>query len=342
MLKRVFSIAGYAALFLFLLLLADFYQQTLFIFLLMLLIALPPASYLVCRHTFSCMSPFLHTSSVYGISGNHITVQMGLHNATIFPIPSCTFTYQLTSSYYPCEELFRCTIPAYSRQDFSFDIPVTFHKCGCYQLSLVQVECYDYLHFFRFNTPLTLQKEIIIHPKISTDITFDRASFGEGFDEFDETDAKGLVSSNVTDIREYIPGDRLQRIHWKLSAKIKKWMVKENEQTSSNQFTILVELYLPSPESPVLEESLSHACTLAYALLDQGETFFFCYYSLFEEDFSKHLIRSKEDFEQAILTCFYQIPYTDENYALELLQKTDLLKGTILHISDEGVTDIVS
>lgn len=342
MLKRVLHTLSYIILFFLILLLADFYKQPLFLFLLMLLVALPPASYLVCRHAFFCVSPFLRTDSVYGISGNSVTVHVGLHNPTYFPIPACTLTYQLTSSFYPCEETFCCTIPAYSRQEFSFDIPVSFQKCGCYQLHLLQLECFDYLHFFHFKKSVSLKKEIVIHPKTSDDISFDSAAFGEGFDEFEETDAKGLVSSNVTDIREYIPGDRLQRIHWKLSAKIKKLMVKENEQTSSNQFTILVELFLPSPESPVLEQSLSHACTMAYELLKQGEVFFFCYYSCFEEDFVKHLIHSKEDFEQALLNCFYQPPYKDENFALELLQKTDLLKGTILHISDKGVNDIVS
>ena len=342
MLKRVLYALSYIILFFVILLLADFYKQPLFLFLLMLLVALPPASYLVCRHAFSCMSPFLRTDSVYGISGNSLTVRIGLHNPTFFPLPSCTFVYQLTSSYYPCEESFCCTIPAYSRREFSFDIPVTFQKCGCYRIQLLRMESFDYLHFFHFEKKSTLQKEIVIHPKTSESISFDSAAFGEGFDEFEETDAKGLISSNVTDIREYIPGDRLQRIHWKLSAKIKKLMVKENEQTSSNQLTILAELFLPSPDSPALEQSLSGACTLAYELINRGESFFFCYYSSFEEDFIKHLIHSQEDLEQALLNCFYQIPYKDENYALELLQKTDLLKGTILHISDKGVNDIVS
>lgn len=200
---------------------------------------------------------------------------------------------------------------------------------------------FDYLHFFNYKKDLSLQQEIVIHPKVSVPAQFDSASFGEGFDEFEETNAKGLVSSNVTDIREYIPGDRLQKIHWKLSAKIDKLMVKENEQTSSNQFTILVELYLPEPASLLLEQSLTDAYAMAWALLAAGEVFFFCYYSIHEEDFIKHLIHNKEDLETALLECFYQKPYTEEDFALHILEKTDALKGTVLHVSDKGVTDIV-
>lgn len=342
MLKRVFHAFTYGILFLLILLLADFYKQPLFLFLLMLLIALPPASYFVCKHALASMQPFLRTSSLYGISGGEIVFHIGLHNSSVFPIPSCTLSYELTSSFYPCDELFTCTIPAYNRQDFSFDMPVTFKKSGCYQLKLTHIDFYDYLHFFHFEKDVSILKEIVIHPKQAEDISFDSASFGEGFDEFEESDAKGTVSSNVTDIREYIPGDRLQRIHWKLSAKIDKLMVKENEQTSSNQFTILVELFLPEPESDVLEQSLSNAYTMARELLAHGETFFFCYYCKHEEDFAMHLIKTKEDLEQALLNCFYQSPYTEENFALDLLEKAGLLKGTILHISGKGVKDIVS
>lgn len=342
MFKKIFHAITYVLLFLLILLLADFYRQPLFLFLLMLLVALPPASYFVCKYALTSMTPFLRPSSLYGMSGGELVFCIGLHNSSLFPIPSCTLSYKVTSSFYPCEETFRCTIPAYSRKDISFDLPVTFEKCGCYEVRLTHLEFYDYLHFFRFEKQLSMQEEIVIHPKSAPDISFDSAAFGEGFDEFEESDSKGLVSSNVTDIREYIPGDRLQRIHWKLSAKIDKLMVKENEQTSSNQFTILVELFLPYPESLLLEQSLSHACTLAYELIRHGETFFFCYYSTMEEDFVKHLIRNKEELEQAIRNCFYQVPYTEEDFALHILEKTDLLKGTILHISGKGVKDIVS
>jgi len=341
MLKQVSRVFTYAILFLLLILLADFYKQPLFLFMIMLLIALPAASYFVAKHALSTLVPFLRTSSLFGISGGDIIFYIGLHNTSIFPIPACTLSYEITSSFYPCEEKFICTIPAYSRQEFSFDIPVTLRKSGCYQVKLTQIEFYDYLHFFRFRKNISILKEIIIHPKRTDDIEFDASTFGEGFDEFEETEAKGLVSSNVSDVREYIPGDRLQRIHWKLSAKIDKWMVKENEQTSSNQFTILVELFLPDPESMVLEQSLSVAFSAACELLKQGEVFYFCYYCKHEEDFAKHFIKTKEDLEQALLDCFYQTPYTEENFALDLIEKTELLKGTILHISGKGVKDIV-
>jgi uncharacterized protein (DUF58 family) len=118
-------------------------------------------------------------------------------------------------------------------------------------------------------------------------------------------------------------------------------MVKEFEQTSSHQFMLLVELYLPSPDSPVLEQSLSHALALSRAILQAGEVFFFCYYSSREEEFYKHPVSSREDLEQALLACFYQSPYTENDLARTILERSNVLRGTILHVTSEGVEHLV-
>ncbi len=342
MFKKALRIGSYCLLFLFVLILADFYRQTLFFFLLMLLLILPPASYFICKQVSFSLQPFLHSDQLFAYSTDTLRLSLGLRNPLFFPLPDCTLSYEVTSSYYPCDRIFQCNIPVYAKNGFSFDIPIHFARSGCYQVRLTKLQCCDYLHFFTFKKALSLQKEIIIYPQTSDGITFDSTAFGEGFDEYEETNQKGLVSSNVTDIREYIPGDRLQKIHWKLSAKIDKLMVKENEQTSSNQFTILVELYLPEPSSDLLEQSLSYAYTMANELLKTGEPFYFCYYCIHEGEFIKHQISHPEDLDGALLNCFYQTPYTEEDFALHLHERSDSLRGTILHISDKGVNDIVS
>ena len=342
MLKKICHIITYCILFFVVLILADFYKHPLFLFLAMLLIALVPVSYAVCKYTFSSLRPFLHTTSNFGITDDEMTFSAGFENPSVFPIPDCILTYEVTSSFYPCDETFICNIPVYSKQKFSFDIPMTFRRCGCYHIRLTGLVLYDYLHLFSYHKDLSLQSEIIIHPKTTDNICFDAASFKEGFDEFEEMGKKGLVSSNVTDIREYIPGDRLQRIHWKLSARNDKLMVKENEQTASNQFTVLAELYLPESSSDLLEKSLSHAYSIATELIRSGQIFFFCYYCISNQDFERHLIHNREELDTALLNCFYQIPYKEKDLALSILEKTGLISGTILHATAKGVTDVIS
>ena len=53
---------------------------------------------------------------------------------------------------------------------------------------------------------------------------------------------KGDDVSQISQIRNYIPGDKLQNIHWKLSAKNEELQVKEFSKPYSDEVTLLVDL----------------------------------------------------------------------------------------------------
>ena len=342
MARRIFSIVTYILLFLAVLFLTGFYMQPLFLLLEMLMLALPLVSYLVTRFVFSRLQTSVSCHSSFAVSDETISCELLLDNPTIFPLLDCTLTYQISSSFYPCDQQRNLICPAYSKGDFRFQIPLSFHRSGCYQITLYSLTAHDYLHFFHFSKSLLCEKEITIYPKRNKSIYFDATSYGEGFDEFEEASKTGNISSNVTDIREYQPGDRLQKIHWKLSAKIDKLMVKENEQTSSSQFTVLLELFQPDAASDCLEMSLSNGYSIACSLLEKKEPFFFSFYSITRVDFISLLIKTTDDLDAALLECFYQIPYSQEDLALTVLRKVDSGNGTILYATHKGVTDVIS
>ncbi len=322
--------------------LSTFYRTGLFVFLLILVTSLIPASYLVGRATFPALSVHVASSTLYARDEDTATASIRLKNSSVFPLPDCHITCEITSPFYPCEKDFLLNCPAYSRDTFSIDLPLSFHRCGCYQIRVKKLVAYDYLHLFSFTGKLDEICEIHVFPLDEESEPFEPLAYGEGFDEFEETMAKGNTSSNVTDIREYIPGDRLQKIHWKLSAKIDKLMVKENEHTASNQFTILVELYLPDASSPLLDQSLMHGYSLAQSLVAASQPFFLSFYNYAGRDFTKTLILTRADLDAAFAECFYLSPYPEENLALDIYEKASLSSGTILHVTHKGVEDVVS
>ncbi len=60
-------------------------------------------------------------------------------------------------------------------------------------------------------------------------------------DEIYEVDAQGNDYSEIKNIRDYQAGDKLQTIHWKLSAKEQKLMVKEFSSLTGDMYQILLE-----------------------------------------------------------------------------------------------------
>lgn len=342
MIKKLFQVTTYLLLFLVCLFLADFYQHPLFLFLTVLLLFLPPLSYVICRYAFTHLRCQISCPVFYARSGDRLTLSIRLASDTIFPLPDCRIQYSITSSFYPCDLQRVVICPAYAKGTFSFDLPLTLHRAGCYEISVTQLSANDYLHFFTFHRQENIHRDLMVYPVKTKQTAFDRSLYGEGFDEFEETQAKGNVSSNVTDIREYIPGDRLQKIHWKLSAKQGKLMVKENEQTSSHQFTLLTELYQPAPDSDCLEQALTNAYTMADSFLQAEEPFFFMFYSLPKQDFSRFFICNRENLENALADCFYQPAYSTEDLALTTLQNASMQSGILLHATHKGVSDVIS
>ncbi len=322
--------------------LSTFYRTGLFVFFLILVVLLPLASYLVGRFCHSRLSLKISTSTAYAESGDKVLLSLLLDNPTVFPLPDCEIGYSITSSFYPCDKTFSANCPSFARTVFSFDLPLEMQRCGSYQIRLTSLKFYDYLHFFKFEKELSCLSEVFIFPPEKEMPLFEPSDYGEGFDEFEETSAKGNTSSNVTDIREYIPGDRLQKIHWKLTAKTGKLMVKENEHTSSNQFTLLIELFLAKPEDDTLEESLKTGYSLGLSLIRAGQPFFLCFYQAGGGDFFTTLIQNKEQLDTAFSECFYFAPYPEEGLGLSVYTRAGLAGGTILHVTHQGVEDVLS
>lgn len=66
-------------------------------------------------------------------------------------------------------------------------------------------------------------------------------------------------------VRDYVPGDSMNRIHWKVSAKQGKWQVKTNTYKAASPVTIV--LNLESPGVFVNEGAMEESIRLAYSLI---------------------------------------------------------------------------
>ena len=329
---------------------AFFYQQTFFYMLVVLQLCLPVISYYLSKRCFHNLQPVLMLHPNATQKGCTANVIVQIKNPTKLPFSSVAVTLSFFSFFYRKEDQKTHVLSLRAHSDNQLEFPVTLTKCGLYEASVLQIEGFDYLHLFHFQKSCDLKAQIRIFPTFRADEIKHEAIYTEGFDEFEESEKKGNVSSNVTDIREYLPGDRLQKIHWKLSSKIDKLMVKENEATSTNEFLLLLELYQPSKDtcaldtslSDVLDRALEEAHSLALELIEAQEIFVFSYYSTTREDFVMSTIRCEEDLTNAFSECFYEPAYETENLALDIYEKSGLHKGTLLHVTHKGVDDVTA
>ena len=70
-----------------------------------------------------------------------------------------------------------------------------------------------------------MEKEMTVFPQSESQDDMDITEFLAGAMELEESNKKGHDYAEVSDIRQFIPGDRIRDIHWKLTAKEGELMV---------------------------------------------------------------------------------------------------------------------
>lgn len=117
-------------------------------------------------------------------------------------------------------------------------IPIDTKHCGAYTYELKRAAVYDPLGFFRRKVKINSTKEILVKPvPVIPDIMPDMFGFK----------AKNLRKTNkpnteIYDIREYQKGDPIKSIHWKMSAKKDKYLIKESLEEYGGHSRVLLKL----------------------------------------------------------------------------------------------------
>ncbi len=110
---------------------------------------------------------------------------------------------------------------------------VTFYVesnyCGIIHVHIDKLYIGGYLRIFGFTKKCGFDLDIPVFPELFP-VNFEISSKIRDFIGESDTYSKeksGDDPSEVFDIREFRPGDRMQRIHWKLTARLDEFMVKE-------------------------------------------------------------------------------------------------------------------
>ena len=216
---RIGAYISYICIFITTVILAAIYLQTFFYLLVVLEIFLPFFSYSLSKYCFEHLSPELYIFPSTIQKKNYSNLYLKIHNNTRIPFASFGIKLSVRSNFYneSVEQTHFFALRSNSENELMF--PIGFTKCGLYEATISEMEGYDYLHLIHFTKDFSASTRINILPISNASEEEHEVIYSEGFDEFEESNKTGNVSANVTDIREYQPGDRLQKIHWKLSDK---------------------------------------------------------------------------------------------------------------------------
>lgn len=131
------------------------------------------------------------------------------------------------------------SITPFSKKEFIFDMECKYR--GQYEVGISDIYIEDFLGLIRLKYKIPETKKIIVYPKIELLNKFDVfTSTSSDSQNFSQGTAEDV--NNIKDFRNYSYGDSFKKIHWKLTAKSNKLMIKNFQSTTDVNVNILLDL----------------------------------------------------------------------------------------------------
>lgn len=226
-------------------------------------------SYRACRHITAKLE-----APVYLAKGKHFTAKVTLTAEGKLPVPF--LRCRIGSALNFVQDDARAVQSAMTAEE-PLEIPsgMTAQYAGCGQISLQELAVFDYLGWFRFpvkslpnpvkigvipEIPSLSNANLMLHTVSDIVLTQD--------DEEEETASAFSAQSMPGYIhRDYIPGDNLKRINWKMSAKRQKLMVRTDEAAAAVRPAVILDLQPETTETMLKRREIMMEGALGFLIL---------------------------------------------------------------------------
>ena len=226
-------------------------------------------------------------------------VQLCINNRSIFPVGRAQVRIEYYNLFSNQISFFEMHVPIQSKNSQRITFQLSSKFCGILNIRSVYMTIYDPLKIFRRRIARNITAQVAVVPEIhdigGTVSYTDRVD--DESDRFSEN-KPGDDPSEVFDLREYIPGDKLNRIHWKLSSKKDDFIVKDYSLPIDAPSTLFLDLrcYEDSEFTlPVFDTLVETMLSISQFMLDNERSHTVIYYSGREHGFTEKSVYRQED-----------------------------------------------
>lgn len=287
----------------------------------------------------------VESQNEFGLKNKESNIKLHINNLSKFPLSKADINIVYEDSFgNKIEKIIRISIDGGNKRDINYLIIPK--KCGIIKVYVNNVRVYDYFSLFSKLKKIYTEDRILVLPNehvFSNEILKYEELISKDSEEYSENE-KGDDSSQVFDIREYSEGDKLQRVHWKLSSKYDELMVKEFSKAVVDATVVLVELFNNNKNGDELLDSLIETVySISKHFISVGYPHYLAWYND-ENGMIKRKILTEEDLLQAIKYILESKIYNNNIYALEsyIARSNEANRSKLIYLStylDERVTN---
>ena len=231
-------------------------------------------------------------------------VQLCVTNNSIFPIGKAEAHIEYYNIFNNKINSFEMYFPMQSKNTQRITFQISSKYCGILKIRSAYIKIFDPLRIFKMKTGKNVCTQIAVMPEgfdVDGTVTFTDKIIEES-SKFSETQP-GDDPSEVFDLREYVPGDKLNRIHWKLSSKKDEFIVKDYSLPVDVPCTLFLNLvcYEDSDYTlPVFDALLESLLSISRFMLENERVHNIVYYDSFLKKFNEVTVTDHDILSETI------------------------------------------
>lgn len=293
-----------------------------------------------------------------------VNVGVRIENKSRIPVSRLEAKIKIQNRFYQPEKEVIFQGMADGRGTTRLTTAITSSQCGLVALWVEQVKIWDLFHLFGKRIETDGKEELSVLPEYYEALIEITPQVREQLIESEEYDEKrpGDDPSQIFQIREYREGDRMQRIHWKASARTSQLMVKDYSMPIGLGALLLFDLQVPEESGAVfLDQAIEYGLAILQGFLNQEYPPRAAWYNCRTQNMEQMEIRETEDLylltsrlfqaesyrEEILLEEVYKHSYPQDGYSICLRITTDgqwwedgILKGELTRtgLETEGIS----
>ena len=172
----------------------------------------------------------------------------------------CLTSWEVANTFWEASSDISLSLAVGGKDKSILRLPVRGEKLGriCFRCNRIILQ--DLMGLVQIYGKADVMQELFVLPKKEDSLAQEVTEYGAGMTEVEESKERGSDFAEVSEIREYVPGDRIRDIHWKLSAKQDTLMVKERIAMAGSEMVILMRLSEQEEESEEVLKQTYHLC----------------------------------------------------------------------------------
>lgn len=190
----------------------------------------------------------------------------------------------------------------YSEREHSYDYSVKMYGAGNYEIQFMKIRIYDMLGFFYVTRKCRCFRNIQVLPQIHevpVILGHGVRNFYGDADDYDDL-RPGYDVSETLRIREFQNGDKVESIHWKLSAKQDQLMVKESSMPKACPIVFILDTSDKGARNRKVRSStnrfLQIVASISFAIMDSGCPHYVAWYSEARQEIVQIRVDSEDSF----------------------------------------------